>query len=58
MLLWTVTIVVLPFPTALVAGHDASNQATTKILYVGTMAASSLVLGPDLSRDRSSRLDP
>ena len=45
MLLWTVTIVVLPFPTALVAGHDASNQATTKILYVGTIAASSLVLG-------------
>jgi uncharacterized membrane protein len=45
MLLWTVTIVVLPFPTALVAGHQAGDQATTKLLYVGTMAASSLVLG-------------
>ncbi|HET9840984.1 MAG TPA: TMEM175 family protein [Nocardioides sp.] len=44
LLLWTLTIVVLPFPTALVAGHDAGDQAATKLLYVGTMAASSLVL--------------
>lgn len=44
LLLWTLTIVVLPFPTALVAGHDAGDQAATKLLYIGTMAASSLVL--------------
>lgn len=44
LLLWALTIVVLPFPTALVAGHDAGDQATTKLLYIGTMAASSLVL--------------
>jgi len=44
MLLWTVTIVVLPFPTALVAGHEAGDQATTKLLYVGSMAVSSLLL--------------
>lgn len=44
LLLWTLTIVVLPFPTALVAGHDVGDQAVTKLLYIGTMAASSLVL--------------
>lgn len=44
MLLWTLTIVALPFPTALLAQENASHQATTKLLYVGTMAASSLVL--------------
>jgi uncharacterized membrane protein len=44
LLLWTLTIVVLPFPTALISGHDVSDQAATKILYVGTMAASALVL--------------
>jgi uncharacterized membrane protein len=59
LLLWTMTIVFLPFPTALVSGeHGTSGQATTKVLYVGTMASSSLVLGlislvvarhPDLS---------
>jgi uncharacterized membrane protein len=43
---WTVTIVFLPFPTALVAGPgDSSGQAVTKLLYVGTMAVSSLLLG-------------
>jgi uncharacterized membrane protein len=46
LLVWSLTIVVLPFPTALVAGpHDAGDQAATKILYVGTMAVSSFVLG-------------
>jgi uncharacterized membrane protein len=44
LLLWTLTVVVLPFPTALITGHDASDQAATKVLYVGTMAASALVL--------------
>ena len=44
LLWWTLTIVVLPFPTALITGHDVSDQPTTKILYVGTMAASSLML--------------
>ncbi len=43
MLLWCLTIVVLPFPTALVAG-DTSHQTVTKMLYVGTMAVSALVL--------------
>jgi uncharacterized membrane protein len=43
MLLWTLTIVVLPFPTALVAG-SVGHQAMTKILYVGTMTVSSLLL--------------
>jgi uncharacterized membrane protein len=44
LLLWTLSIVVLPFPTALITGHDVSNQATTKVLYVGTMAASAVIL--------------
>jgi uncharacterized membrane protein len=44
LLLWTLTIVTLPFPTALLAQGDAGHQATTKVLYVGTMTASSLVL--------------
>ena len=64
MLAWTLTIVFLPFPTALVAenGHDAA----TKILYVGTMAISSSLLalmawavGRDRSiRDTDDRPDP
>ncbi len=46
LLLWCLTIVVLPFLTALVAGPgDAGEQATTKTLYVGTMAVGSFVLG-------------
>src|SRR5262249_42087927 len=46
LVLWALTIVVLPFPTALVAGPDnAGDQAITKILYVGTMALGSFVLG-------------
>jgi len=39
---WTFTIVVLPFPTSLVA--SAGEQAPTKILYVATMALSILVI--------------
>ena len=39
---WTFTIVVLPFPTSLVA--SAGDQATTKVLYVGTMALSILIV--------------
>jgi uncharacterized membrane protein len=45
LLLWCLTIVVLPFFTALVAAGSAGEQATTKILYVGTMALGSCVLG-------------
>ncbi len=46
LMLWTVTIVFLPFPTALVSGPASTgDQATTKLLYVGTMTLSSLVLG-------------
>ena len=44
LLLWTLTIVFLPFPTALITGHDVSEQPATKTLYVGTMAVSALVL--------------
>jgi uncharacterized membrane protein len=43
MLLWSLTIVVLPFPTALVAG-STGHQAVTKLLYIGTMAVSALIL--------------
>jgi uncharacterized membrane protein len=43
LLLWTLTIVVLPFPTALVAG-STGHQGLTKALYIGTMTASSLLL--------------
>lgn len=39
---WTLTIVVLPFPTALVA--EAGSQPTTKVFYIGTMALSSALL--------------
>ena len=42
LLLWLLTIVILPFPTALVA--EAGEQAATKIFYIGTMAVSSLLL--------------
>jgi uncharacterized membrane protein len=64
MLLWTLTIVVLPFPTALVAevGHDPA----TKVFYIGTMAVSSALLalmawavGRNRSiRDTDDRPDP
>ena len=39
---WTVTIVFLPFPTALVA--QSGDEALTKILYISTTAASMAVL--------------
>jgi uncharacterized membrane protein len=42
LVLWTFTIVVLPFPTSLVA--QAGEQPPAKALYVGTMAASLLVV--------------
>lgn len=42
LLLWTVTIVFLPFPTAMVA--EAGGDWVTKVLYIGTMALSTLVL--------------
>jgi uncharacterized membrane protein len=46
LLLWTVTIVFLPFPTALVAApQNAGEQAITKVLYIGTMSLSALVMG-------------
>jgi uncharacterized membrane protein len=42
LMLWTLTIVFLPFPTALVA--QEGHQAATKVLYVGTMVLSSTCL--------------
>ena len=42
LLLWTLTIVVLPFPTALVA--EAGSDPATKVFYIGTMAVSSSLL--------------
>jgi len=42
LLLWLFTIVLLPFPTALLA--DASDDAATKVLHIGTLAVSSLLL--------------
>jgi uncharacterized membrane protein len=42
LLAWTLTIVVLPFPTALVA--NVGSQTATKVIYIGTMAVSSALL--------------
>ncbi|MFC6045368.1 TMEM175 family protein [Nocardioides hankookensis] len=42
LMLWAVTIVFLPFPTALMA--EAEDNATTKVLYIGTLIATMLVL--------------
>ena len=42
LILWTVAIVFLPFPTALLS--DGGHQAITKVLYIGTLTASSLCL--------------
>lgn len=62
--LWMFTIVVLPFPTALVA--ESGEEAATKTLYIGTMALSALTLAlvavrmaqrPDL-RDPGPGPDP
>lgn len=63
-LAWALTIVFLPFPTSLVA--EAPDDALTKLLYMGTMAASSAVLSaiawamrrnPDV-RDTDAPPDP
>lgn len=53
---WTLTIVVLPFPTALVA--QAGSQAATKVFYIGTIALSSALLAVlcwAIGRNRSIR---
>jgi uncharacterized membrane protein len=42
LMVWTFTIVVLPFPTALVATDG--DDPTTKVLYVGTMIVSTLAM--------------
>lgn len=42
LLVWTLSIVVLPFPTALVA--EVGSQPATKIFYIGTMAFTAAVL--------------
>jgi uncharacterized membrane protein len=44
LVLWMLTIAFLPFPTALVA--KAGDQPATKVLYIGTMALSTLTTGP------------
>ena len=41
-MVWLLSIVVLPFPTALVA--QAGEQPLTKVLYIGTMALSAALL--------------
>ena len=56
LLAWTLTIVLLPFPTALVA--EVSDDPATKVLYIGTMALSSALLALlawAIGRDRSLR---
>jgi uncharacterized membrane protein len=56
MLAWTFTIVVLPFPTALVTG--TGDDPLAKVLYIGTMAVSSAllaVIARVIARDRSLR---
>src|SRR5690348_12750192 len=56
LLAWAFTIVVLPFPTALVA--VTSDDSTAKVLYIGTMAASSALLAliaRAVARDRALR---
>lgn len=60
LLLWTLTIVVLPFPTALVAG-STGHEGLTKSLYVGTMTLSALVLAllcVEIGRHREVRDSP
>jgi uncharacterized membrane protein len=56
LLAWAFTIVLLPFPTSLVTTTD--HDPVAKILYIGTMAVSSLVLwiiAWTIGRDRSLR---
>ena len=43
LMVWTLTIVFLPFPTALLP--EAGNQPATKVLYIGTILLSTLLLG-------------
>jgi uncharacterized membrane protein len=64
LLAWTFTIVVLPFPTALIA--TTSHDTLARALYIGTMAVSSALLaliahvvGRDRTlRDREAGPDP
>jgi uncharacterized membrane protein len=64
LLAWTLTIVLLPFPTALVA--EVGHEPATKVFYLGTMAVSSALLalmawavGRNRSiRDTDDRPDP
>lgn len=42
LMVWTATIVFLPFPTALLA--DAGSQPATKVLYIGTITMNVTVL--------------
>jgi len=56
MLAWTLTIVLLPFPTALVA--EAGDDPATKVFYIGLMALSSALIALmawAIGRDRSLR---
>jgi uncharacterized membrane protein len=53
MVAWTLMIVFLPFPTALVA--EEGDQAATKVLYIGTMTVSSVLLGLMSRRIRATR---
>jgi len=56
LLLWTFTIVALPFGTALVA--EAPDDPLTRLIYIGTMAVSSLLLTTiawAIGRDRDIR---
>ena len=43
LLTWTLTIVFLPFPTALLPA--AGDQSVTRILHIGTILLSTLLLG-------------
>ncbi len=49
LVLWSFTIVVLPFPTSLVGA--AGDEALTKVLYVATMAVSILLVAAHVGRD-------
>lgn len=56
LILWSLTIVVLPFPTAVVA--STADDALAKTLYIGTMATSSALLAlmaRAVGRDRNLR---
>jgi uncharacterized membrane protein len=56
LMLWTLTVVLLPFPTALVA--EEGSQPVTKVFYIGTMGLSSLcvaMIAEVVGRHRSLR---